>query len=93
MRSAQEITGRIAEAKQELLAITNPVAHRADGSEYFPDHTQNDAVKLENDKKVIALNAEIKALTWAEEGEYELVHPSSFVRREETPPQVGPAGE
>jgi len=67
MKSAQEITTRIAEAKQELIGITNPVATRPDGTTYFPDNTPNDAVKAENDKKVIALNAEIKVLDWVSE--------------------------
>jgi len=79
MKSAEEIGKRVARAKDELQAITNPVAKRTDGGTYrgsgkemtfYPDPTSNDAVKAENEKKVIALTAEINALCWAQEGPF-----------------------
>jgi len=84
MRSPVEIGNRIAAAKDELSAITNPVAKRADGSIYFPDPAPNDAIKAENDKKVIALTAEFNALCWAQEGPFLVFDESKQAQGSET---------
>jgi len=73
MKSAQEITTRIAEAKQELIGITNPwVATPGQKSPGFiPPVETNELKKAANEKRVLELNAEIKALSWVEEASAE----------------------
>lgn len=106
MKSTEEIGARIAAAKDEILAITKPVARRVDAgtyrgsgkeSVYYPDRTPNDVVALENEKKVIALKAEVNALCWALEGEFTTVDLSKSPAVNAAPESIGdasaPAGE